>query len=63
MSGATITIDMDGAAFEHDATGELCRILHTLANGLANYPERTIRNGNNLRDINGNTVGTFKVEG
>ena len=53
-----ITIETDNAAFEEDP-GELGRILGTVAakaEGLE--PGESV----NLRDINGNTVGTVRLE-
>lgn len=52
-----VTIEMDNAAFDDNARGEAARILRQLAHsielvGFDNAP-------NNLRDINGNTVGAF----
>ena len=51
-----ISISTDDAAAQEDAAGELARILRKLAQELAagNFEPRTIR------DINGNTIGSFR---
>jgi len=58
---ATLTIQMDNAAFGDDANSELERILHKLA---AQVQERTV--DSNLRipvmDFNGNKVGSLTIE-
>jgi hypothetical protein len=61
----TITIQTDNAAFAIDNGGpeqEVARILHKLAaelsDGLTNIP---ITGRKNLRDINGNTVGSVLI--
>jgi len=57
---AKIEINMDNAAFEDPTDGELGRILHDLADKIAySIPNYSI----NLRDVNGNTVGVFKIIG
>jgi len=56
---AKITIEMDNAAFEEDAAGELSRILLDISDSV-NYgiwPDPYI-----IRDINGNRVGEFVIE-
>ena len=53
---AEITINMDNAAFDDD--GELARILRRLADDLGTQKRALIMN---LRDINGNRVGTFEI--
>jgi hypothetical protein len=57
MTKFRLTIDMDNAAFEDDP-GELARCLRDVASLVA--PGKEWQHGN-VRDINGNTVGTFKV--
>lgn len=55
---ATITVQMDNAAFTDDPGAELARILRELA-------EKTDREGpfvRHLRDANGNTVGKMIIE-
>lgn len=56
---ATITIDMDNAAFADDWQQELARILDKLATSLRTYPSADSRWA--LRDINGNTVGEMEI--
>jgi len=58
---ATITINMDNAAFEDDREGELSRILHVLANQIV-HGDDPLRQ-RTLRDSNGNAVGEFAVSG
>lgn len=54
---ATIIIRMDNAAFEEEPATEISRILRDLAERVE------LGSGyENLRDINGNTVGTFRIE-
>lgn len=56
----TIKIEMDNAIFEENSGSEISRILTNLAEGVdgsdlqPGYAE-------NLRDLNGNTVGSAKV--
>jgi len=56
---ATIRIEMENAAFE-DPASELARILRTLAIHVEQgiMPAKAVQ----LRDVNGNKVGEFKVE-
>lgn len=59
---AIIEIDMDNAAFEGQEGFELGRILKNLGGAIQlDWDGKTIDEG--IRDINGNTVGTFRVEG
>jgi len=60
---ATITINLDNAAFEAPQGNELARILLNLAHKISNvefgvnpYDDQFM-----LRDINGNKVGSFVV--
>jgi len=55
---AVIKISMDNAAFEDNYT-ELVRILRGVISALP--MPLSAGDGWNLRDINGNTVGTFKI--
>jgi hypothetical protein len=56
----TIKVKMDNAAFEDDAT-EAERIVAELASsGCLQYMEKS--DGGNLRDINGNIVGEWRVQ-
>lgn len=57
----TLTINTDNAAFEDKAVGfEVARILHALANDLEDCgPDHVTKM---LRDINGNTVGSWTLE-
>lgn len=57
---ATITIDMDNAAFDGRKGRELARILRQLAGTVGSTKLRD-SDDFKLRDINGNTVGTFVV--
>ncbi len=54
----TIEIQCDNAAFDPESAVEVSRILGELSNrvGVNGITRRT------LRDINGNSVGTMKVE-
>lgn len=61
MSRVTITIETDNAAFE-DMEFEVGRILRDLAR---KFEEANITDGNyptSVKDINGNKVGSIKVE-
>lgn len=53
----TLTIDMNNAAFQDDP-GELERCIQWVAGRVA--PGNEWSKGN-VRDINGNTVGTFEI--
>lgn len=57
---AKIEIQMDSAAFTHEPGEELARILRKLADNL-DGADITPADSNKLRDVNGNTVGTFTV--
>lgn len=60
----SMTVEMDGAAFEDDEGVELSRIIATAAECVrANLGYDTEGEGVPLRDINGNTVGRveFKI--
>jgi uncharacterized protein YihD (DUF1040 family) len=54
-----ITINLDNAAFEKENDIELTRILREFAN-TCEYAQ-LLANYGNLRDINGNKVGTWKI--
>ncbi len=54
---AKITVKMDNAAFEDTPATELARILRTLAEKIENEGPGICT----LRDVNGNTVGEFKI--
>lgn len=62
---AIIEIEMDNAAFEDDLHGELQRILGTVPRKV--YGQLSCAGGTRkadlLKDVNGNTVGTVRVEG
>lgn len=63
MSQITITIETDNAAFDHEPSVEVARILRDLT-------KRIARDGildvylydSQLRDINGNKCGQFSVQ-
>lgn len=55
-----ITIEMNNSAFDPCNGAGAARILHTLADRL-NYVRLTPDDGCNLRDINGNPVGTAEI--
>lgn len=58
-----ITIDTDNAAFEGDPGFETARILRNIVSDLECPPfEREHWHGYKLRDSNGNTVGSVKVQ-
>jgi len=57
---AVIEIEMDGAAFADDPGEELSNILHALSQRVFHA---ALDESFPLRDTNGNSVGTFKVEG
>lgn len=59
---ATITINMDNAAFDDTQQYELARILAKLANTVQGSSITDI-NGQSIRDINGNVVGSIKITG
>ncbi len=56
MEKFTLTIKLGNAAFEPDYTPELVRILRTTASQI----EQGQTEGN-LRDVNGNKIGTFDI--
>lgn len=57
-----VSFDMDNAAFEPDArTGEIARILRELADKMELRSFVTKREAGSIRDINGNTVGEWKI--
>ena len=58
---AVIEIEMDGALAEEPAS-ELAALLRRLAYGIERHGVGAFGPAT-LRDSNGNTVGTFKVEG
>lgn len=53
-----ITIDCDNAAFESDALREVARILKTIVRDVSHMDAPY---DFKLRDVNGNTVGSFEV--
>lgn len=55
---AIIEVEMDNAAFEDYPITELARILESLVHGI----KRGFVEHQTLFDINGNTVGSFKIE-
>ena len=55
----TLTVNIDGAAFDPDPNPELARIL----TGLAERAERGLLPVSPVRDINGNTVGAATITG
>ena len=58
----TITIDLDNAAFDSDLEIEVRRILDSLVLPYHVTPSMLIdHKGCNLRDVNGNTVGTAAI--
>jgi hypothetical protein len=59
---ATITINLDNAAFDGRKASECARLLRVLANTL---DENTVQfcDGRKLIDANGNTCGAFKLSG
>lgn len=61
MSTLNIEIETDNAAFDDNEAAELARILLELAHNLTYYGPMGI--GENLRDINGNTVGHVRYLG
>jgi hypothetical protein len=57
----TITIECDNAAFDDDFDGEIARILATLVSRLTWGGLQ--REGERIKDSNGNTVGRYEFEG
>lgn len=57
-----ITIACDNAAFEDDPGAEVARILHNLAERIANYGPIAPGDFWAIKDANGNKVGVAKVE-
>lgn len=53
-----ITIKLDNAAFEDNCEEEVVRILRSL---IANLPLCVAGEKKGIRDVNGNTVGEFRV--
>lgn len=51
-------IDLDNDAFDLDTSGELARILLAIAQSVASGSHR---NGGAVRDVNGNTVGSWRI--
>jgi len=63
MSSITITIDTSNSAFDGEqipAEYELSRILNKLAHDVQSG---TIDDSHAIRDLNGNTVGQFTIDG
>ena len=58
---ATITINMDNAAFEELPSIELARILQKLAEHISGYELVYAPETYTLKDINGNTVGKMQI--
>ena len=58
---ATITVNMDNAAFEPDNGQELARILRRLAGWIEGVRRVSPDESQGLRDVNGNTVGQFTI--
>ncbi len=64
MSKLTLTIDMDGAAFEGYAGDEIAGILRKLVTKIEPIGDRSnmdVIDGTALTDSNGNTVGKLEV--
>ena len=60
----TIRFDLDNAAFAgDDAGGEVSRILRALALSFADTGSIRPFHSLNIRDVNGNIIGTYKVTG
>ena len=55
-SNFTLNIDCENAAFEDDAAPELARLLREIAGRIESGSM-----AGNIRDINGNRVGSFKT--
>jgi hypothetical protein len=55
----TIKIDVDNDAFAQDIQGELARVLREVADKIDDYG----RGREAILDANGNTCGTFRIEG
>jgi len=63
---AKIEIELDNAAFADDLPGELLRVLEQACTRICRQANRTgpvTYDDKSLRDSNGNTVGTARVEG
>ena len=64
MSKFTISVETDNAAFSDDWRNAIGNILHHSYKHLFNHGEagraRGVRS-HNLRDLNGNTVGTIEI--
>lgn len=54
----TLSIDVDGAAFDYSAGSEIARILRELAAKTERDGENCTANSYPLFDVNGNRVGT-----
>lgn len=54
----SMTVEMDNAAFDADSRGELARILRRAARDLDDDVTAT---AGRMRDINGNTVGSWEI--
>lgn len=60
MKRITISLETGNAAFDGGPGAEVARILQALAQRFA---DGAADDGDGLRDVNGNTVGTVKIKG
>lgn len=61
MAKFTLVIECDNAAFKNDASAEVSRILHDIAEDIdGDMMAETC--SNNIRDLNGNTVGRWQYK-
>lgn len=61
MSTFELKINTDNAAFAEDFHGEMRRIFEHVLQRLDGYEGPNLNKHNNVRDVNGNVVGTFKI--
>lgn len=57
----TIKINCGNAAFEDQESSEVARILRELVRRIDGHPDFLPGHSQPLRDINGNTVGSFDI--
>lgn len=59
----TLTIDLDGAAFAEGEREELSRLLSKVSTMVADPSRSDDLVGGTVRDINGNTIGSWAING
>ena len=62
MNRFFIEISLDNAAFEHNASEEVARILREIANKVGLFSWLNEKTAYPVRDVNGNTCGRYGYE-